>query len=123
MHTTGITVITTPSGVSPSYPGFVILAPLSSKNLTASVFPVLIALNNSFPSGGKSRFEHTISFVNVGAKFKHACYRRDPSARGSRMHQLGTGDLGAVRKKQVERFETAPVHRDSQVVTGVRDQV
>lgn len=39
------------------------------------------------------------------------------------MHQLGIGDLGAVREKQVERFETAPAHRGSQDATGVRDQV
>lgn len=39
------------------------------------------------------------------------------------MHQLGIGELAAVREKQVERFEAAPAHRGSQDAAGVRDQV
>ena len=39
------------------------------------------------------------------------------------MHQLGIGELAAVREKQVERFEAAPAHRGSQDATGVRDQM
>jgi len=39
------------------------------------------------------------------------------------MHQVGIGELAAVREKQVERFEAAVVHGGSQDAAGARDQV